>query len=158
MISFVLLFYSRTVFATPSSQEIYDYIFNAWTNRNFTQIDQYISTLYNNNQSYIPAIIAKSFHDAVWEGDLLESLNKLNSIKIYMETNSLETDSFYNELTIDILNLEREWNMHFEEGRTLNDLKANASPSAVRNLQVPEVLGFTPVLRLIKQALQENIN
>jgi hypothetical protein len=99
-----------------------------------TQLDNYITNLYASHSTYVPAILAASFHDYIYLGDLSEATNKLFSVQRLVDS---DADRFeedfrqYLEGRLSILNELIVW--HASQGRTSAMLQSNASPQLVRN-------------------------
>lgn len=99
-----------------------------------TQLDQYLTTLISENSNYVPALVASSFHDAIFKGKLTSAKQKLESIKNDAVANAEKYDEkFIGGIRGLIDELAHEIAMHTRQGTTDADLEAKASAQAVRN-------------------------
>ena len=58
----------------PSPSEVANEVNSKWLSRDFNDLDYYITTLYSSFPNYIPAILASSFHDFIYEGHLSDAM------------------------------------------------------------------------------------
>lgn len=125
-----------TLFAQepPPPQEVANTISNYWMGSNFTSLGSYITNLYTSYSNYVPAILAGSFYDVVYQGKLSDATNKLYRVQALVTSSPTSfTDLFKDMLSGLIDDVSEEITLHGSMGTTPSQLEPNASPSAVRS-------------------------
>jgi hypothetical protein len=132
IIFFLLL---NALFAqTPTPAEISSQVSSYWQSSQIAQLDQYLTTLLSENSNYVPALVASSFHDAIFQGKLVSAKQKLQSIKSDADANAGKyNDEFITAVEGLIQELDHEIAMHARHGTTDATLESRASAMAVRN-------------------------
>ena len=118
----------------PTPLEIANTISNYWTGSNFNALGSYITNLYASYSNYVPAILADSFYDVVYQGKLSEATNKLYRVQALVSSSpGSYSNLFKNMLSGLIDDVSEEITLHGSMGTTPSQLESNASPSAVRS-------------------------
>ncbi len=118
----------------PTPTAISSQVTSYWQSSQITQLDQYLTTLISQNSNYVPALIASSFHDAIFKGKLASAKQKLESIKNDAAANAGKyNDEFISAVEGLIEELDHEIAMHSRRGTSDVTLEAKASALAVRN-------------------------
>ena len=135
----------------PSPQQVYDDMLKLWKDYQFEELEQYINSLYDKYPNYIPAILAKSFYDYIYEGKLLLAQTKLISIKQYLEPRlTPELQMFYDECLIrEMKALEEEIKDHREHGRNPENLVPDIPPNEVAEIVRDECNNIPPAILII---------
>lgn len=133
----------------PTPSQVSSQVSSLWQSNQIGQLDTYITDLITQNPTYVPAIVAASFHDAVFEGKLASAKSRLESIK----TDGAANPNKYTEeflATIDglITELEHEIAMHSRHGTSDAELESNASASDVRSAWGATILPQIRVLEI----------
>lgn len=119
----------------PSASDVYSSVKDKWVARDFQSLDTYITDLYAAFPMYVRSLLAASFHDVVFKGELLNGKVKLEAIAADAHAKPGEyADDFVQELKFLIRIIEQEIDMHDRHGTSAAELQNNASPSEVRNI------------------------
>jgi len=149
LIYFFVVSYAQA--SPPSTQEIYSHVSTYWKKKQFNDLEKYIINLYEKNKNYVPAIVAKSFYDYVYKGNLIDAVKQLQSVNNVIVSKT-EFKVFLEQEIRDIL---EEIQMHKRMGTTDDELAQNASPEVVRNewgdIEIP-------LLKILKMSPELNIN
>lgn len=133
----------------PTSSEVSSQVSSLWQSSQIAQLDVYITDLFTQNPNYVPAIVAASFHDAVFEGKLTSAKSKLESIKLDGASNPNKyTGEFLAAIDGLIIELEHEIAMHTRHGTSNAELESNASASDVRSAWGTTILPQIRVLEI----------
>ena len=124
-----------SVFAVdpPSAGDVANTVSNFWIKSQMDSMGSYITNLYSSYSNYVPAVLAKSFHDEIYLGNLEDATGRLNRVKNFMESSGQGSEVFNDMLDTCITFITEELETHRAAGRTLSDLQSNASPSTVRS-------------------------
>jgi hypothetical protein len=118
----------------PSPLEVANTVSNYWMTFQFTDLDCYITNLYASHSNYFPAILASTFHDVVFRGELAEASNKVYRIQECVDNNPSNYNESFRMLVSSVNNdIAEEIALHASRGTTSSQLESNASPLAVRN-------------------------
>jgi len=131
-----------TVFAAePSPETVANTTSSLWMQADFDGLNIFVTNLYQSHSNYVPAILAASFHDVIFRGQLNDASNKLSRVRGAV----LSSPGSYSAAFKSILDgwwgdLLDELAAHESMGTSVSQLGSNASPSTVRS--VSEVLGL----------------
>lgn len=118
----------------PSPGDIANTVSNMWMSSQINDLGAYITNLYGAYSNYVPAILASSFYDYIYRGDLRSASNKLWIIEHSVTNNLVSyTNQFPEKLSIVRRNLDEEIAMHQSMGITDQQLQSNASPQTIRS-------------------------
>jgi len=133
----------------PTPSEVSSQVSSLWQSSQIAQLNVYITNLVTQNPNYVPAIVAASFHDAVFEGKLASAKSRLESIKLDGAANPNKyTDEFLGAIDGLITELEHEIAMHARHGTSNAELESNASASDVRSAWGTTILPQIRVLEI----------
>ena len=117
----------------PVPVNIANTVSNLWISSDFGALASYITNLYTTHSNYVPAILAASFYDAVFQGRLAESSNKLYRIQSAISFSPESYDVLFKNMLSSLRDeVSGEISLHTDMGTTPSQLEANASPSSVR--------------------------
>ena len=109
-------------------------ISNYWAGSQLDELGTYITNLYTSYSNYVPAVLAKSFYDGIYLGDLAEEKAKLEEVQTFVNSNADSIDDDFEELLQELIAmLSEEINMHQSMGTSEDTLKSNASPANARS-------------------------
>jgi hypothetical protein len=149
-ITFIITFFSFNlmsvnVFGTehpPLPSEVANTVNSKWLARDFNDLDSYITNLYSSFPNYIPAILASSFHDFIYEGHLSDAMQKFNQVKQWVEQNpGVVSEDFISQMFVLEWMLQSEIDMY--ERYDVNESELQPDPNAVRDLC--EEVPFPPI-------------
>jgi len=126
----------------PTSQEIGNTVSNLWIKSELEKLGNYIVELYKNNPNYLPAILASSFYDKIYKGDIVSHHKKLYLINDITEKNEiLNTNTafiglFSSIIMIDNSTLKHHINMGISNFQTQTSGENNS-------LKIRDIMGDT---------------
>ena len=155
LILLVLIFTMSSAFAQPTAQEISTQIQTYWKNSQFSDLENYINTLYQQYPNYIPVILAKSFYHLAFLNNMTDSLAELNRVVDAITNNpQLGTKDFRERVDGEKRNIELLISDSQKRGETQGQLTAAASVERARNAWGDRIL---PEFKLIASAPNESI-
>ncbi len=139
----------------PTAQEISSQIQTYWQNSQFNDLENYISTLYQDYPNYIPVILAKSFYHLAFRNNIPDALTELNRVDNAINNNPQLGSKNFREM---VAGRKHQHEMcievYQEKGITQEQCTAAISPQAVL-----DEWGDTPLpeFNLIASAPNESI-
>jgi hypothetical protein len=116
----------------PSPSEVSSVVNSKWLAGDFNDLDSYITGLYSSFPNYIPAILAASFHDAVYEGHLSDAMQKVNQVKQWVTQNPVGiNEDFTFQLSMVEWGLQSEIDAYTRHN--ISEAQLQPDPNAVRD-------------------------
>ncbi len=136
VITSIIICYSTMTFAEepPTPIEVANTVSNLWMASAFRDLAYYITNLYATYSNYVPAILAASFHDVIYQGKLGEATNKLNRVQALVRSSPEAFSDIFKDMLSGLIDeLSGEIALHAAMGTPPSEVESNASPSAVRS-------------------------
>ena len=145
---FLLLLFSGSLTAQTQSSFECDSILDLWKQKKFAKLLGGLDQVDNKPSKTAKETTALAFRDYIFLGDLLSAKNKLELVLQKYQGSKSQFPNEFGALLDTVLNeINQEIRIHAERGKTNDQIKANANPSAIRDAWGDE---SHPIIDLIK--------
>jgi hypothetical protein len=143
----LLLLFSGSLTANAQNSFECDSILDLWKQKKFGELLSGFDQVANKPSKTAKETAALAFRDYIFLGDLLSAKSKLEQVLQKYEGSKSQFPNEFGALLDTVLNeINQEIRIHSERGKTNDQIKANANPSAIRDAWGDE---YHPIIDLI---------